>query len=190
MADYYKVLRVPRDASEGEIKRAYKGLAKRWHPDKNPGKQEEATKKFKKLSESYQVLIDPTKRLLYDSSWIKAGDQEFSRPSAKPEPGPDPLEDSLLMHIVPIVLTATLIGFGLFCLHIASYLVAHAFEASLHFCNNYFSLIICVTVSIFWGILVDLVFGRRAGVGAEGGGERRWRRRRKKAERRRRRGGM
>jgi curved DNA-binding protein CbpA len=84
MADYYTVLRVPKDASEEEIKRAYKALAKRWHPDKNPEKQEEATKKFKEVSEAYQVLNDPIKRRLYD----REGRASLSSSCSSQGPGP------------------------------------------------------------------------------------------------------
>jgi len=67
MVDYYSVLGVGRDASEEEVKRAYRALARRWHPDKNPGDQEAATRRFKEVSEAYQVLGDPGKRREYDS---------------------------------------------------------------------------------------------------------------------------
>lgn len=65
-ADYYVVLGVPRSASESDIKKAYYKLALRWHPDKNPGNQAEAEKKFKEISEAYEVLSDKQKRATYD----------------------------------------------------------------------------------------------------------------------------
>uniref|UniRef100_A0A3P8X1V1 DnaJ heat shock protein family (Hsp40) member B6a n=1 Tax=Cynoglossus semilaevis TaxID=244447 RepID=A0A3P8X1V1_CYNSE len=66
MVDYYQVLGVRRDASADDIKKAYRKLALRWHPDKNPENKEEAEKKFKELSEAYEVLSDANKRTIYD----------------------------------------------------------------------------------------------------------------------------
>ncbi|QCD82696.1 DnaJ-like protein subfamily B member 4 [Vigna unguiculata] len=68
--DYYKILKVNRNASDEELKRAYKRLAMKWHPDKNhqhhPVTKEEAEAKFKQVSEAYDVLSDPKKRQIYD----------------------------------------------------------------------------------------------------------------------------
>ncbi|XP_048269466.1 dnaJ homolog subfamily B member 6-like isoform X2 [Bombus affinis] len=66
MVDYYKVLEVQRTATSGDIKKAYRKLALRWHPDKNPENLEEANKRFKEISEAYEVLIDDAKRRTYD----------------------------------------------------------------------------------------------------------------------------
>ena len=63
---YYKVLEIERSASEAEIKKAYRKLALKWHPDKNPKNKEEAEKKFKKIAEAYEVLSDPKKKEAYD----------------------------------------------------------------------------------------------------------------------------
>jgi len=63
--DYYQILGVSRDASQEEIKRAYRRLAMKYHPDKNPG-DKEAEERFKEISEAYQVLSDPEKRRIYD----------------------------------------------------------------------------------------------------------------------------
>lgn len=65
--DYYKVLGVSRHASESEIKKAYKRLAKRYHPDKNPGDRA-AEESFKNVGEAYGVLSDTGKRRTYDLS--------------------------------------------------------------------------------------------------------------------------
>jgi len=66
MVDYYTVLEVPKTATSEEIKKAYRRLALKWHPDKNPNEQELATKKFKEISEAYEVLADDKKRRMYD----------------------------------------------------------------------------------------------------------------------------
>src|SRR3954463_6896517 len=63
--DYYEVLGIARTASEQEIKSAYRRLAVKYHPDKNPG-DAEAEEKFKEAAEAYQVLSDPDQRRRYD----------------------------------------------------------------------------------------------------------------------------
>ena len=64
--DYYEVLGVPKDADDAAIKKAYRQLAKKYHPDMNPG-DKEAEIKFKEASEAYAVLSDAEKRRQYDS---------------------------------------------------------------------------------------------------------------------------
>ena len=63
--DYYELLGVPRDASNDDIKRAYRKLALKYHPDRNPG-DKEAEQKFRDASEAYAVLSDKQKRAQYD----------------------------------------------------------------------------------------------------------------------------
>lgn len=63
--DYYEILGISRNADEGSIKKAYRKLAKKYHPDTNGG-NEEAEQKFKEITEAYNVLSDSEKRKLYD----------------------------------------------------------------------------------------------------------------------------
>ena len=64
-SDYYEVLSVTREASDGELKTAYRKLAMQYHPDRNPG-DKSAEEKFKECSEAYGILSDPQKRAAYD----------------------------------------------------------------------------------------------------------------------------
>ena len=64
--DYYEVLGVNKNATEDEIKKAYRKLAKKYHPDANPDNKEEAEAKFKEVNEAYENLSDPQKRKMYD----------------------------------------------------------------------------------------------------------------------------
>ncbi len=65
--DYYKILGVGRNATDKEIKAAYRNLARKWHPDLHSGKdKQEAEEKFKQINEAYEVLSDPEKRAKYD----------------------------------------------------------------------------------------------------------------------------
>ena len=66
MVDYYEILEISKDASENDIKKAYRKQALKWHPDKNPDNKEEAEAKFKSISEAYEVLSDKEKRSVYD----------------------------------------------------------------------------------------------------------------------------
>ncbi|NXT79953.1 DNJB8 protein, partial [Zapornia atra] len=72
MVDYYKVLGLQRSASQDDVKKSYRKLALKWHPDKNPSNKEEAEEKFKAVAEAYEVLSDPQKRSLYDRSVEKS----------------------------------------------------------------------------------------------------------------------
>ncbi|KAL0364095.1 UNVERIFIED_CONTAM: DnaJsubfamily B member 4 [Sesamum angustifolium] len=64
--DYYNILKVSRNATEEDLKKSYKRLAMKWHPDKNAVNTKEAEAKFKQISEAYDVLCDPQKRQIYD----------------------------------------------------------------------------------------------------------------------------
>jgi DnaJ-class molecular chaperone len=64
--DYYDILGVPKNASDEEIKKAYRKLAMQYHPDRNPGKEKWANEKFKEINEAYGVLGDPQKRKQYN----------------------------------------------------------------------------------------------------------------------------
>lgn len=79
--DYYKVLEIPRNATEQEIKKAYRKMALKYHPDKNksPGAEE----KFKDIAEAYEVLSDPQKREVFD----KYGEEGLKGAPRQPSAG-------------------------------------------------------------------------------------------------------
>jgi DnaJ-class molecular chaperone len=64
--DYYQILGVPEDATEEDIKNAFRKLAFKYHPDKNPGNEKQAEEKFKEINEAYSILGDAGKRRQYD----------------------------------------------------------------------------------------------------------------------------
>lgn len=74
--DYYEVLGVNKNATDDELKKAYRKLAKKYHPDANPNNKEEAEAKFKEVNEAYENLSDPQKRKMYDQ-FGHAGPQGF-----------------------------------------------------------------------------------------------------------------
>jgi curved DNA-binding protein len=83
--DYYEILGLPRDASNDEIKRVFRRLARQYHPDLNPG-DKQAEEKFKSIGEAYEVLSDPTQRAEYDQYsqfWNQRGFKGKQTPRAK-----------------------------------------------------------------------------------------------------------
>ena len=86
--DYYKILGVEKNASDNDLKKAYRKLARKYHPDLNPN-DKEANKKFQQINEANEVLSDPEKRKKYDQygkDWKHAGQFEQARQS-QPHPG-------------------------------------------------------------------------------------------------------
>ncbi len=83
--DYYEILGVNKNASEEEIKKAYRKLARKYHPDLNPN-DKEANKKFQQINEANEVLSDPEKRKKYDQygkDWQHAEEFEKARHSGQ-----------------------------------------------------------------------------------------------------------
>ena len=88
--DPYKVLGVPRDAPDEEIRRAYRKLAKELHPDLNPSNKATAEERFKKVSGAYDIVGDPVKRKQYDRGEIDANGEQrrgYQRAHAGGRPG-------------------------------------------------------------------------------------------------------
>ena len=77
--DYYEILGIEKNANADEIKKAYRKLAKKYHPDLNQDNKEEAEKKFKEISEAYEVLIDPQKKKIYDTYGYEGISQQFGQ---------------------------------------------------------------------------------------------------------------
>ena len=103
--DYYKVLGVPKDATEAEIKKAYRKLAREFHPDANKG-DPKAEERFKEVSEANDVLSDPKRRKEYDEARTlfgsggfrtgPAGPGGFQPPGGPPRQSWQPFQSQLL----------------------------------------------------------------------------------------------
>src|SRR5579871_1179123 len=83
--DYYKTLGVERGAEEEEIRKAYRKLARKYHPDLNPG-DKSAEDRFKNVQEAYDILSEPKKRQMYDQVGFYS-DNGFPGAGAGPRPG-------------------------------------------------------------------------------------------------------
>lgn len=86
MKDYYKILQVAPDASTEVIQMAYKALAKKYHPDLNPGQEEAAQEKMKDVNEAYEILSDKDKRWQYDQIYYRQEKTERKTSYSAPEP--------------------------------------------------------------------------------------------------------
>ena len=109
--DYYKILGIDKNATGDEIKKAYRKLARKLHPDLNPN-DKEAHQKFQKINEANEVLIDPAKRKKYDQygkDWQHADQFEQQRRSADhTQPGGAQDFPVLATMIFPVFLKAYL----------------------------------------------------------------------------------
>ena len=111
--DYYEVLGVGRDADAKAIKRAYRKLAKKYHPDMNPG-DKQAEQKFKEVTEAYNVLSDTEKKKLYDQYGFAAFEEGSGNPyGAGGQMGPEAvfmeaLEDLTLVRAAIVIMSIIL----------------------------------------------------------------------------------
>src|ERR1700722_6256767 len=84
--DYYDLLGVPRKAAQKEIRQAYRKLARKYHPDLNPG-DKSSEEKFKQVQEAYDILSDAKKRQMYDQFGFE-GERRAAEPPPQDGPGP------------------------------------------------------------------------------------------------------
>src|SRR5262245_6129302 len=76
----YELLGLDRDASEAQVRRAYRRLARRWHPDLNPGNAE-AARRYGAITEAFATLVDPVRRRAYDASGAVASPPQVTPPA-------------------------------------------------------------------------------------------------------------
>ena len=81
---FYDILGISKDASDNDIKRAYKKSALKYHPDRNPNNKEEAENKFKEIGKAYSVLSDPKKKQIYDQFGEDALNGDGGQPGMSP----------------------------------------------------------------------------------------------------------
>src|SRR5881227_3508283 len=84
--DYYETLGVPRDAKEDDIRKNYRKLARKYHPDLNPG-DKSAEDRFKRVQEAYDVLSEPKKKQMYDQVGFYSENGKPGGPGAGPNMG-------------------------------------------------------------------------------------------------------
>ena len=106
--DYYEVLGVGRNADEKEIKRAYRKLAKQYHPDMNPG-DAKAEQKFKEITEAYNVLSDTEKKKLYDQFGFAAFEEGFRQKMQGDFLGVEMASEALISGRMETALTVNII---------------------------------------------------------------------------------
>ena len=102
LRNYYEILGVTKKSSSEDVKRAYRSLARKYHPDRNPG-DKMAEERFKDINEAYEVLSDASKRSQYDqfsqAAWGKNGSTRKPKPGkSKPSQGNNPFDDFFYPH--------------------------------------------------------------------------------------------
>ncbi|MDR0267391.1 DnaJ domain-containing protein [Paenibacillus sp.] len=100
VTDYYQVLGVTRQAAGNEIRQAYRKLAKRFHPDVNPGNPDAALK-FKQIVEAYETLSDEAKRIAYDERLAQGGKRTSESKKSPVEPSGGNVKASQGSHFDP-----------------------------------------------------------------------------------------
>ena len=150
MKDYYAILGVPHSASESEIKKSFRRLAVRYHPDKNPGA--DAKQKFQEISEAYDVLGDAGKRSIYDARLANPFAEILAQPQSPPHPDPayrkrgrrpprqegPPASYILMRDSLPYVMWISRIGLLITILFFLDYwLPYHEVEDFIYTIDNY-----------------------------------------------------
>lgn len=123
--NYYDILQVPQNSTNEEIKKSYRKLAMKWHPDKNPDNKEAAATKFQEIGEAYDVLSDLEKRAIYDQFGY-----EGLRDGVENEQG----GNYFLNKEMKIVLECALVG-DFICLYIFIYTCLLCFASFDTGCN-------------------------------------------------------